>query len=142
MISEILKTLLIVSLGLSTLACAAPRPSLSPNAHLEDVGMAVAQHDIDECMRWAVTGGEGARSAGQVAGSTAMGGATGAAVGAASGAVFGTAARGAAAGAAGGATAGLIRGLFRSRSKDLSPGQRRRVEQCLREKGYEVSGWE
>jgi hypothetical protein len=43
-------------------------------------------------------------------------------------------------GAAGGGTGGLIRGLYRSR--DLDPVQRRFVDKCLQEKGYEVIGWQ
>ena len=43
-------------------------------------------------------------------------------------------------GAAGGGTGGLIRGIFGSR--DLDPVQRRFVDQCLKEKGYEVIGWQ
>jgi outer membrane lipoprotein SlyB len=142
MIKAFLRTLLLVGMGIAILACASPRPVLAPNAHLEAVDRAAAQQDVDDCLRWAREGGQGARQARQVAGSTALGGATGAAVGAASGAVFGNAGRGAAAGAAGGATAGLIRGLLHSHGHDLSPEQRRLVEQCLRNKGYEISGWE
>ena len=35
--------------------------------------------------------------------------------------------------------AGLIRGLFHPPGRDLDPEQRRLVEQCLRDKGYDVS---
>jgi outer membrane lipoprotein SlyB len=61
-------------------------------------------------------------------------------VGAAAGAVVGRAGRGAAMGAAGGGSAGLLRGLFGSRDPD--PVQKRFVEKCLREKGYQVIGWQ
>lgn len=140
MTKTVLQVLLVVGIVVSSLACAAKRPVLSPNAQLEAVGMDAAQQDIDACLRQATSGSESGQ-AGKIAGSTAMGGATGAAVGAVAGAVVGGAARGAAAGAAGGATGGLIQGLFHSRGRDLSPEQRERVEQCLRDKGYEVSGW-
>lgn len=103
--------------------------------------MAAAQRDIDDCLRRATSGPE-SRQAGKVAGSTAVGAATGAAVGAAAGAVVGSAGRGAAMGAAGGGAGGLIRGLLHSRGRDLDPEQRRLVEECLREKGYEVTGWQ
>ncbi|MEJ2671735.1 MAG: glycine zipper family protein [Deltaproteobacteria bacterium] len=138
---RLFQVLIVMGIATSILACATSRPILSPNAHLGAVGTAKAQADIDECLRWATEGGQKSNPAGKVAGSTAVGAATGAAVGAASGAVFGSAGRGAAAGAAGGATAGLIRGLFHPGRRDLTPEQRQRVEQCLRDKGYEVSGW-
>jgi outer membrane lipoprotein SlyB len=138
---KLLWTLLAIGIVLSSLACAGKRPVLSANARLDSVGMAAAQQDIDDCLRWATEGGLKSGRAGKVAGSTAVGAATGAAVGAAAGAVVGSAGRGAAMGAAGGGTGGLIRGLFHSRTQNLDPEQRRLVEQCLREKGYEVTGW-
>jgi outer membrane lipoprotein SlyB len=141
MTKELLGTLLVVGMALLASACATPRPVLYPNARLEAVGNAAAQRDIDDCLRRATESTQALRPAGQVAGSTAMGAATGAAAGAAAGAVFGSAARGAASGAAGGGAAGLIRGLFHTRAPNLTPEQRQRVEQCLRAKGYEVSGW-
>jgi len=142
MTKELLQALLLVGIIVLCLACAAKRPTLHPNAHLDTVGTTAAQQDIDDCLRQVIEGGRVSGQAGKLAGSTAIGAATGAAVGAASGAVFGSAGRGAAAGAAGGAAAGLIRGLFYSGDRDLDPEQRRLVEQCLREKGYEVSGWQ
>jgi hypothetical protein len=76
----------------------------------------------------------------QVAGQTAGGAAIGAATGAVAGAISGGPGIGAAAGAAGGATAGLLRGLFTS--SDLDGGQQRYVEDCLRQKGYGLNGWQ
>lgn len=139
MIKELLRVFLVGGMVMSILACAAKRPVLYPNAHLEAVGTAAAQQDIDDCLQQAAAGGYQSNSKAEIGGSTAVGAASGAAVGAAVGAVAGRAGRGAAMGAAGGGTAGLIRGLFRSR--DLDPVQRRFVEQCLREKGYKVIGW-
>ena len=140
MTKKLLQALLVIGIVASSLACTAKRPVLGPNARLESVGMDAAQQDIDDCLHRATSRPE-SRQAGKVASSTAVGAATGAAVGAAAGAVFGSAARGAAAGAAGGSTGGLIRGLFYSGDRDLEPEQRRLVEQCLREKGYDVTGW-
>ena len=140
MTKTILQVMLVIGIVVSSLACAAKRPILGPNARLEAVGMDAAQQDIDDCLHQATSRPE-SRQAGKLAGSTAVGAATGAAVGAVAGAVVGSAARGAAMGAAGGGTGGLIGGLFRSGDKDLNPEQRRLVEQCLREKGYEVTGW-
>ena len=140
MIKELLRVLLVGGVMLSSLACAAKRPVLSPNAQLEAVGAAAAQQDIDDCLQKAAAAGYTANSAGKVAGSTAVGAATGAAVGAVVGAIAGRAGTGAAMGAAGGGTGGLIRGIFGSR--DLDPVQRRFVDQCLKEKGYEVINWQ
>jgi hypothetical protein len=112
---------------------------LYPNTRLQEGGQAVAQQDIEECLQRAAEAGHTSSAAGNVAGSTAVGAAAGAAVGSAVGAVTGRAGRGAAIGAAGGGSSGLIRGLFRSR--DLDPVQRRFVEQCLQEKGYQIIGW-
>jgi outer membrane lipoprotein SlyB len=139
MTKSFLRLLLAGGMVLSCLACAAKRPVLYPNARLEAVGPAAAQQDIDDCLQRAAAAGYTAQAEGQVAGSTAVGSAAGAAVGAATGAVVGRAGAGAAMGAAGGGTAGLLRGLFRSR--DLDPVQKRFVEECLREKGYQVIGW-
>jgi outer membrane lipoprotein SlyB len=140
MTKALLQTLLASAVLISSLGCAAKRPALYPNERLEAVGAATAQQDIDECLKRAATAGHESRPAGQVAGSTAVGAGVGAAVGAAAGAVAGRAGQGAAIGAAGGGTGGLIRGLFGSR--DLDPVQQRFVEQCLKEKGYQVIGWQ
>ncbi|MDP2046766.1 MAG: hypothetical protein Q8L00_11210 [Deltaproteobacteria bacterium] len=140
MIKELLRVLLVGAVVVSNLACAAKRPVLYPNAQFEAVGDAAAQQDIDDCIQKAAAAGYTSDSGGKVAGSTAVGAATGAAVGAAVGAVAGRAGTGAAMGAAGGGTGGLIQGIFGSRN--LGPVQRRFVDQCLKEKGYEVLGWQ
>jgi uncharacterized protein YcfJ len=140
MMKELLQVLLLGAFVASSLACAAKRPVLYPDARLEAVGLEAVQKDIDDCLQKAAAAGYSANSGGKVAGSTALGAATGAAVGAAVGAVSGRAGAGAAMGAAGGGTGGLIRGLFGSRN--LDPVQRRFVDQCLKEKGYEVIGWQ
>jgi outer membrane lipoprotein SlyB len=140
MIKGILRVTLLTAVLVSGLACAAKRPVLYPNAQVETVGAAAAQQDIDDCLQKAVAAGYTSDSGGNGAGSTAIGAAAGAAVGAAVGAVAGRAGTGAAMGAAGGGTGGLIRGIFGSRN--LEPVQRRFVDQCLKDKGYEVIGWQ
>jgi outer membrane lipoprotein SlyB len=124
----------------SCLACAAKRPILAPNAHLQEMAPDAVQRDIDECLRKAAEAGPGAARAKQIAGQTAGGAAVGAAAGAVAGAISGGPGLGAAAGAAGGATAGLLRGFFGSR--DLDAGQKRYAEECLRQKGYQPMGWQ
>ena len=133
---------LVLLLGLAATGCAAPEPVLYPNAHLESVGTAAAERDIEECQARAEAYGASAKDgkAGKVAGSTAIGGAGGGAVGAAGGAVLGRPGRGAAVGAATGATAGLVRGLFKPR--EPSQVHKRFVEKCLRDRGYEPIGWD
>ena len=124
----------------SCLACAAKRPILAPNEHLTEMGPEAAQRDVDECIRLAAEAGPGATRGKQVAGQTAGGAVIGAAAGAVAGAISGSPGLGAATGAAGGATAGLLRGLFAS--NDLDAGQQRYAEDCLRQKGYNLNGWQ
>jgi outer membrane lipoprotein SlyB len=123
----------------SCLACAAKRPILAPNEHLQEMGPEAAQRDVDECIRLSSEAGPGATRGKQIAGQTAGGAVVGAAGGAVAGAVSGGPGLGAAAGAAGGATVGLLRGIFGS--SDLDAGQQRYTEDCLRQKGYNPIGW-
>lgn len=129
----------ILILLFSLTACAAQRPVLYPNPHLQSVGDAQAKQDIDECIRQAEHYVKTNPEA-KIAESTAIGGVTGAVVGGAVGAVTGNLGRGLGAGAAGGAAWGFMRGLFKS--SEPSPVQKEFVNRCLREKGYEPIGWE
>ena len=131
---------LLIVLGL--VGCSTARPVLYPNAHLESVGREAADRDIEECERMAKEAGADRRSgeAEQVAKGTAVGGGIGAASGAVGGAIAGGAGIGAAVGAAGGAVAGFLGSLFSSRSS-LPPAYTGFVDRCLREKGYEPTGW-
>jgi len=131
--------LFIVLLGLG---CAAPRPILYPNAHLQEVGQEMADREIDECREIAKDAGatESQGKGGQVAGSTTAGGAIGSASGAVGGAVVGYPGRGAMVGAASGATVGFLRGLFR-RSPPRN-AYKQFVQRCLKERGYDPVGWE
>jgi uncharacterized protein YcfJ len=122
--------------------CAAPKPILYPNAHLQQVGEEVANRDIDECREMAKDAGAkpSQGKSGQVAGSTTTGGAIGSAAGAVGGAVVGHPGRGAMVGAASGATAGFLRGLFRR--SPPSNTYKQFVQRCLKERGYDPMGWE
>lgn len=71
---------------------------------------------------------------------TGVGGVAGAAIGAVGGAVGGNAGRGAAIGAATGATAGAIGGVVKH--SNPSPAYKGFVDRCLRDRGYEVAGWQ
>ena len=131
--------LLLLCIVVFSASCAQKRPVLYPNERVREAGQATAQQDIDACLQMAAEAGLEHNPGGKVAGKTAGGAATGAAVGAAVGAVTGHTKRGAAVGAAGGGTRGIMRGLYGSR--DLDPIQKRFVEECLREKGYNPIGW-
>jgi len=120
-------------------ACAKKRPVLYPNTTYKAAGETVARIDIDDCFQLAADHGHATDSGKKVAGSTAKGAVVGAAVGGAVGAVTGRPGRGLAAGAAGGGAGGLARGALKS--GDPEEIERRFVEQCLRDKGYQVIGW-
>ena len=115
------------------------RPVLYPNAHLKSVGDATAQRDIDDCLRMAESSGV-AKSDNKVL----QRGGEGAAVGAATAGVGtlirgGSVGEGALAGAAVGGAAGAVHGAFRS---DLNPTYKNFVQRCLRDRGYDVIGWQ
>lgn len=123
-------------------ACGAKRPVFYPNAHLYEVGKAQSRIDMDQCMELARWNGVDTGTGRQV-GSRVV---RGAAVGGATTAVFwtvlgrGNALRAAGAGAAAGAVAGAISGAFDAGDPDVV--FKRYVERCLREKGYDVIGWQ
>lgn len=134
------KLLLWFCAGLLLGGCAtSQKPVLYPNAHLKNVGDATAQRDIADCTALAENSGV-AKSSNQAL----KGGAQGAATGAAAAAVGtlirgGSVLEGAAAGAAVGGTAGAVSGAFRN---DVSPTYRNFVQRCLRDRGYDVIGWQ
>ena len=121
--------------------CATQKPVLYPTAKFQEAGKEAAQREIENCDRMArdsgATPGAGERTARQ--------GATGAAVGGATGAVAGAIGRrnvldSAAAGAAIGGTAGAVHGA--TRSDEPSSVYKGFMNRCLRERGYEVIGWQ
>jgi outer membrane lipoprotein SlyB len=134
-------TLIILLAGTALLlsACAKKRPVLYPNATYQAAGETVARGDIDDCIQMAADHGHATDAGKNVAKSTAAGAAVGAAVGGAVGLVTGRPGRGLAAGAAGGGAGGMTRGALKSGNPDEI--ERRFVEQCLRDKGYQVIGW-
>lgn len=131
-------------------ACSGAHPVLYPNAHLQLVGKEGAEKDIEACKQLAESAGaeEGSGNAGRVAGSTAAGAGIGAAAGAVGGAISDAAghgsAIGAAIGAASGAAWGLLTGLFSAAFGPSHPPEAYTnfVNRCLKEKGYEVMGWQ
>ncbi|HHJ39960.1 MAG TPA: hypothetical protein ENJ86_10985 [Methylothermaceae bacterium] len=121
----------------------ASQPIVYPNAQYQQEGPEGLQAALEECKTLANQAGAsrlqyvGKRSAM----GTLRGAAYGAASGAVGGAISGGAGIGAAIGAASGATWGLLSSLF-SASTQPHPAFRNFVNRCLRDRGYEVVGWE
>jgi uncharacterized membrane protein len=127
--------------GVFLAACAGtPNPVLYPNAHLQTVGQATAQRDIAQCRQLASTSGVAEQRDGQVGTNAATGAAVGGASAGAWGLVRGNAAENALAGAAAGAAAGTVRGAIKN--SETSPVYKNFVQKCLRDRGYEVIGWQ
>ena len=122
-------------------ACAGtPQPVLYPNAHLQQVGRTAAQRDIAECRQLAGASGVAQNRDPNVGGQAATGAAVGGASAGAWGLVRGDAGERALAGAAAGAAAGTVRGAIQS--SETSPVYKNFVQKCLRDRGYEVIGWQ
>ncbi|EGB16041.1 hypothetical protein DND132_2838 [Pseudodesulfovibrio mercurii] len=120
--------------------CGPKRPVLYPNAHLDEVGMQVAQADIDDCIMKAEAAGANATDSGAAAGNVAKSGAVGAAAGAVFAAIMGNNVGRAAAATGGAAAAGsAVNEGFKSGTP--SAIHQNFVNRCLRDKGYEVIGW-
>lgn len=130
----------IITIGIT--GCAStPEPVLYPNNHLKQAGNQVARRDIEECKQLARNSGVNESRDGNVAGKAAGGAAVGGASAGAWGLVRGgDAGNRALAGAAAGAAGGSVRGMMKS--SETSPIFKNFVQRCLRERGYEVIGWQ
>ena len=135
-----LMSVIVVALIFFAGGCASSqRPVLYPNAHMQSVGSAVAQQDVDQCLQLADSSGL-SRSTNQVVERGAEGGAVGAAAGSVGTlATGGNVGKGAVGGAAAGATAGALFGAFRN---NANPTYRGFVQHCLHDRGYDVIGWQ
>jgi hypothetical protein len=141
------RAFLVALVVLVAAGCGTKQPVLYPNRHLKSVGTEVADLDVEQCMELADAYVGTASTAEKAGTGAAIGGGTGAAIGAAGGAAGGAvrghagrgASVGAATGAAAGATAGLIRGMFTARDPD--PAYKRFAVICLRDRGYQIIGW-
>lgn len=122
--------------------CSGPKPILYPNDHYRQVGAEAAESDIKACMVLAEEAGASPSQGktAQAATGTVAGGAIGSAAGAVGGAILGHPGRGAMVGAAGGATAGFLRSLFKK--SPPSGAYTNYVDRCLRECGYDPTGWQ
>lgn len=138
------KWLVMCALLISLIACAGPQPILRSNKQLHMYGRQVAQLEIDSCLQRADNSGlqHGTNQSTNAATGAVLGLTLGGAVGASAGVVGGLPgiAIGAAAGSAIGFTVGLLGGTFKPLEPD--PPYAEAITKCLKEKGYEVSGWE
>ncbi len=142
--NRFLQRLIAMLLLLAVSACAGPHPTLRSNKQLHMYGRQVAQQEIDSCRQRAEQSGlrHGANQSANAATGAVLGLTLGGAVGASAGIVGGLpgVTIGAAAGSAIGFTLGLLGGTFKPLEPDSSYAET--VTKCLKEKGYEVSGWE
>ena len=131
-----------LALVLTLAGCASSekRPILYPNSQLQTAGQAQARHDIDACMQLAASSGVSRTKDGEIGRKAAAGGALGGAGAAAAALIRGNALENALAGAAAGAAVGATKGGIDS--TEMNPTFKRFVQRCLKEKGYEVIGWE
>lgn len=129
---------LLAGLAALLLTACATRPIVYPNEKLRASGQVAVQADTQACIDEAEAYLESGRVP-EVAKQTGEAAVIGGVVGGAVGAVRGSVGRGAAAGAAGGAAGGLVHGLWHWR--DPSEVEKRYVERCLSERGYDVIGW-
>jgi len=122
--------------------CSGPKPILYPNDHYKSVGEETVEADIENCRAQAEKAGATPASGKgtQVAKDTAISGGIGAAAGAVGGAIVGAAGSGSAVGAASGVVWGLLGSLFRSSGP--SEAYKGYVTRCLRDKGYDPTGWD
>lgn len=136
-------SLILTGSGLVLLmACSGPKPILYPNEHYQSVGEEAVEVDIENCRAQAEKAGATPDSgkAAQVAKNTAISGGIGAAAGAVGGAIVGAAGTGSAVGAASGVVWGLLGSLFRSSGP--SEAYKGYVMRCLKDKGYDPTGWD
>ena len=134
----------VYALLLSLAACSGPQPILRPNKQLHMYGKQMAQQEIEFCRRQVEKTGlrHGANQSANAATGAVLGLTLGGAVGASAGIVGGL--PGVAIGAAAGSGLGLVVGLLGGTFKPLEPEPpyADAVAHCLKEKGYEISGWE
>jgi outer membrane lipoprotein SlyB len=136
---------IVAGIAVGLVACAGPGPLLKSNAKFQLQGRETAKLEVIICQQKAEAAGlkpgTGSRS-GNVAAGAVLGLISGAAVGASSGLIGGVpgVTIGAAAGGALGVIIGSVGGAYRPLDPD--PAYADAVVRCLREKGYEVTGWE
>jgi hypothetical protein len=138
------KTMVVLLLASVVTACIAPEPTLRSNKRLQLYGRQAAQEEIDTCRQKVEQAGltPGVHQSGNTATGALLGGLLGSAVGASAGIIGGL--PGVTIGAATGGGLGLIIGLVGGTYKPLVPDPPYidAFERCMKEKGYEVTGWQ
>jgi hypothetical protein len=120
------------------------RPVPYQNAKYLEVGRAGFDRDLAECKSIAAQAGAtpGAGQAGQVAKGAGAGAVTGAAAGAVGGAIWGNPGIGAASGAVSGVVGALLWPVLGGSSRQPSAAHVNYVNQCLVDRGYQITGWQ
>ena len=137
---RLMVALLSLTLILSGCASSQKEPVVYPNIHMQRVGKVQAQRDIDKCMALATDYGVRVNKDGEIGKKATTGAALGG-IGAGVWGLFrGDAGERALAGAAAGAATGVVKGGIES--TELNPTFKQFVQRCLRDRGYEVIGWE
>lgn len=135
---------MVCALLISLSACASPQPILRSNKQLHLYGKQMAQQEVEACRKQVEGTGlrPGVHQSANAATGAILGLTLGGAVGASAGIVGGLpgVTIGAAAGSAIGFTVGILGGTFKPLEPD--PPYADAVTKCLKDKGYEVSGWE
>ncbi len=133
-----------IVLLLTVTACTGPQPILRSNKQLHMYGQQVAQQEIDACRKKTEEAAlsPGVHRSANAATGAVLGMTLGGAVGASAGVVGGL--PGVTIGAATGSGIGLVIGLLGGTFKPLEPDPpyADAVTSCLKDKGYEVRGWE
>lgn len=134
----------VCALLISLTACAGPQPILRSNKQLHLYGKQMAQQEVQSCRKKVEETGlqPGVHQSANAATGAILGLTLGGTVGASAGVVGGL--PGVAIGAAAGSGLGLVVGLLGGTFKPLEPEPpyADAVTNCLKEKGYEVRGWE
>lgn len=129
---------------LTVTACTGPQPVLRSNKQLHLHGRQEAHRAVESCQQQIERTGlrPGVYQSANAASGAVLGMTLGGAVGASAGIIGGLpgVTIGAAVGSALGLTIGLLGGTFKPLEPE--PPYADAVESCLKEKGYEVSGWE
>lgn len=129
---------------ISLAACSGPQPILRSNKQLHLYGRQMAQQEVESCRKKVETTGlqSGVHQSANAATGAVLGLTLGGAVGASAGVMGGLpgVTIGAAAGSGLGFLVGLLGGTFKPLEPD--PPYADAVTSCLKEKGYEVKGWE
>lgn len=129
-----------LSLMLGACSSGPKRPVFYPNSYMQQVGQYQAQRDTDDCFALADSYSVNRTRDGEVVSKATSGALIGGASAGAWGIVRGDAGERALAGALAGGTAGAVKGGVDSQR--TSPIFQRFVEQCLRDRGYQVIGWQ